>query len=300
MSSNHAGPTGVICPIVTPLTDDERLDREVLAAHVRAVLPHVDGLMALGTTGELPVLDDAVADELVDVVLSEVGDAGGQIVLGVGGAGWARTRRNLRRVADGVTHVAVCAPFYYATTPAGLLDYFRRAADAAAVPVVLYNIPQNTHVPLTVDLVATLAEHENVVGIKDSGPSREYFTELLALRSPSFTVLRGTDDAAVLEYRAAGADGFVSGLENIEPGLLRAALEAGDDDARAAAVARIGEIAALADGATGLSAIKAAVAILRGGSPRAARPVPTLEADALRDLAARLEVLGLRPHVAVG
>lgn len=295
MTPTSAGPRGIICPLVTPLTEDEQLDRRVTREHVRGLLPHVDGLMPLGTTGELPILDLDVADELVALVTEEASGTDTQIVLGVGGAGWASTRDNLRRARVGVTHVAVCAPYYYPTAASDLLDYFRRVADVAPVPVVLYNIPQNTHQEIPVDTVARLSEHENIVGIKDSAPSSGHFVRLLELRSSTFTVLRGTDEPAVLRYRQAGADGFVSGLENIQPGLLRAAIESRSEAEAHAAVTRIRELTELVQAGGGLAAIKAAVALRHGGSGRTAAPLASLKPAQLRVLQTRLAALDLTP-----
>lgn len=139
----RASPLGVYCPVITPLDAQEELDEAALVVHVARLDGHVDGLMLLGTTGELPLVNLHVADRLVEVVADRAGHL--PLMLGIGGAGAAGTWRNMRRLRPEIDYVSVCSPYYYPVPPAELERYYRNVADRAPVPVILYNIPQNTH-----------------------------------------------------------------------------------------------------------------------------------------------------------
>lgn len=292
------GPRGIICPLVTPLDDDEKLDEPALARQVDRVLGRVDGLLLLGTTGELPVLDDAVADRLVDVVAEQVAGRA-TLMVGVGDTGTGRARRNLRRAGTSVDFVAACSPYYYPSSdePA-LARHFAELADAAAVPLVLYNIPQNTHQPLGWDVVTELSGHDNVVGIKDSSGDADYFRRLVPLSRPDFTVLQGTQERRAAEFLRMGADGFVSGLENVVPGTLQDLVRAvgdGDDEALHRAERRIETAFGILSQGFWLSALKVATGMLVGGGDRPAAPLPPVSPehrDAIREI---LVGLGLLP-----
>ena len=117
--------------------------------------------------------------------------------------------------------MAACSPYYFPYTDADLYRYYSELADSAPAPLVLYNIPQNTHVSLSRALVEKCSGHGNIVGIKDSSGDSERFRGLLSLSRPDFTVLQGTDERNAATYFSWGCDGYVSGLENITPGLLR-------------------------------------------------------------------------------
>lgn len=291
MISSSAIPlTGVICPTVTPLDENEGLDTEVFHRLLSRVMPKVDALMLLGTTGELQVLDPSVADRVVDVALEVTEGNDVPIVLGVGGVGWAQTLRNLRRVKEGIDAVAVSMPYYYPTTPWDLQTHIERVMDNCDAPIVLYNIPQNTHQEFDLDLVADLSQHPRVIAIKDSGVSREYFEQLLKMRSTTFTVLRGTDLSRAGHYCEAGSDGFVNGLENVAPGITRAVLT------EETAVRAEGYLRALENGTggpTGLALIKLAVAYQLGGTGRTAGAVASVGPGEAARFKSLLDELGL-------
>ncbi len=257
----------IVCPLVTPLTIDGHLDREVLETLVDAVAAEVDVLMLLGTTGELATVAPSVADELVSVV-SELTEL--PLVVGVGACGGDEVRRNLARVPAGAT-VSICPPYYFQPTPLELIDHVSSVADGDDHPVLLYNIPQHTHQVIGVDVVAALHDHPRVIGIKDSGPDRGHFESLLAFSGPDFVVLRGTDERGVHDYLDQGADGFVAGLENILPGLMRHLIDRGRSDAAGLSV--LEDLLTLVEGNGGLRAIKFLVSRIHGGSGMPAAPL---------------------------
>lgn len=292
---------GVICPLVTPLTEDHRLDTVALGRQIDRVQAHVDGFMLLGTTGELALLTTGLADELVAAALEQIAPDKA-VVLGIGETSTARVLDQLARFAPGIDYVAACTPYYLTSDDDSALPrHFRAVAELAPVPLVLYNIPQNTHRPIPLEVVEELREHPGIAGIKDSSGDAAFFDALLRLRTAGFAVLQGDESQAVRAHRN-GADGFVSGLENIAPGTMRRLLTALDQSIESEVAAATGTIAALnatlsTDGRFWLSTLKAAVGILTGRSGLPMAPLPELHPDQLPALTRQLEQLGLVPEL---
>jgi len=134
------------------------------------LLPDVDGVFVLGSSGEFALLEDTMRAELINRTVERV-EGRRPVYVGVGDTGTRRTIANARRASRaGVDALVVCGPFYYPVTDQGALRaHFEAVADAVDRPVLLYNIPENTVSALTPDSVVALAMHPNIVGIKDSG-----------------------------------------------------------------------------------------------------------------------------------
>jgi 4-hydroxy-tetrahydrodipicolinate synthase len=253
-------PAGIVCPLVTPMTSDGRLDETVLRALIDGLVPDLDGLFVLGSSGELTWLPDEMAIRAARVAVDQV--AGRiPVYVGVGDTGLTRTLARADRLADvGADYLVMATPFYYhVASEARLVDAFVTVAERAAAPVVLYNIPQNTHCPLTPSAVRTLAGHPGIVGIKDSAGDWTTFEGFLALRSDAFSVMQGRERLAAISLWA-GADGVISAMGNFAPRLLRA-LAASIRDERPrretmALQATIGELAAVFDQGDWLAGLK--------------------------------------------
>lgn len=223
-------PGGIVCPLVTPLSERGRLNEPVLRALIDALVPDLDGLFVLGSSGELTWLLDGVALRVVEVAVEQVG---GRIpvYVGVGDTGLDRTLERADRLARaGADFLVAASPFYYhVASQAGLVDHFVTIAERAPVPVLLYNIPQHTHVPLEPSTVRTLAAHPRIVGIKDSAGDWFGFERLLALGAPGFSVLQGRERLAAISLWS-GADGVISSMANLAPRLLRRLAAAIEED----------------------------------------------------------------------
>lgn len=217
-------PEGVICPVATPLTASGDLDEDVFRALIEALLPDLDGLFVLGSSGELARLTDPTAERAARVATDQVR---GRIpvFVGIGDTGIDRTLARAERFGDiGADYYAVTSPFYYPVPSESLLvRYYETIAERIGPRLMLYNIPQNTHVWLTPDVVRELATHPRVAGIKDSTGDPFQFAQLLALRSPDFRVLQGREELTAASTWA-GADGVISATANFAPRLLGAVI----------------------------------------------------------------------------
>ncbi len=222
---------GSFVALVTPFTDDDRLDVEALDALVDFHLRQgTDGLVVAGTTGESATLGK---DEFETLLAAVVRRAAGRIpvVAGTGSASTAVAARQTRRAGElGADGVLVVTPYYIRPTQAGLRAHFTAVADAAAVPVILYNVPSRTAVDMLPETVAALAAHPRIAGIKEAAGGQGRIEELRARCGPDFTVLSG-DDRSCLAAMRSGADGVISVAANVAPALLHAmcAAAAGHD-----------------------------------------------------------------------
>ncbi len=213
---------GIIPPMLTPLTSDERVDVPAVGRLVEFLIGHaVHGLFILGSIGEGAFLRVAEKRALVEATVAA---AGGRVpvLIGLLETGTERVLEEMRRLAHpGVAAYVVTTPYYYGGfTPRSLREHFRRVASAADRPILAYNIPQNTHVTMKADLMLELADLPNIAGIKDS--AGDWFEDQLLLLRPrraDVAVFQGNQAYAGVSL-LAGADGLVPGHANIWPDLL--------------------------------------------------------------------------------
>ncbi|MFE0651975.1 dihydrodipicolinate synthase family protein [Streptomyces sp. NPDC059534] len=219
MNARNPRFTGVIPPVVTPLTADGEIDTTSLERLVGFLLEGgVTGLFALGSSGETAYLTDTQKDVVVDTI---VGAAAGQVPVVVGTIEQT-TNRAIERAAaarkSGADAVVATAPFYTRTHETEIDRHFRLLADAAELPLLAYDVPVCVHSKLSTDLVLRLAADGVLAGIKDSSGDDVGLRYLClgAQDLPEFSVLTGHEvvvDAMLL----GGADGAVPGLGNVDP-----------------------------------------------------------------------------------
>ena len=187
---------GVLGPVVTTFhSASGDLDTEGFARNVRA---HIEagmyGIVVTGSTGEAALLDERERMTLVDTARKQI-SRDRLLIVGTGAESTRMAQRYTRLAAErGADAVLVVAPHYYgakAMTHAALAAHYTTIADTSPVPVVLYNIPKYMHFALPAALVAELARHQNIVGIKDSSGDLELLRGYLAAQSESFSVLTG-------------------------------------------------------------------------------------------------------------
>jgi len=267
---------GVYAPVVTTFdAATGELDVASFSANGAAHLAAgMDGLVVTGSTGEAALLDAAERSALIDVARSVV-PSDKLLFVGTGAESTrtclAQTRDAARRGADAVL---VVAPHYYssAMTVDALRQHYHRVADESPVPVILYSIPKYMHFALPPELVAELAKHENVIGIKDSSGQRELLAAYLQSQSPTFSVLTGNAQLFQHSMKSGARGGILAGAlfaGGLAVDIHRAVL-AGDDSTADAAQARFTPLGAKIIGELGVPGVKAAMdgVGLRGGPVR--------------------------------
>jgi 4-hydroxy-tetrahydrodipicolinate synthase len=241
---------GLWLPLVTPFRND-RLDETSLRRLTRHYAAQgIDGFILGATSGEGMTLRDTELERLVAIVRDEM--AAGRrtipICLGLSGADTSRLKERLDETADWpIDGYLIASPYYVRPSQRGLLAHFEALADHAAWPLALYNIPYRCGVNITNQTMLRLAEHPNIVGLKDCGASREQSIALLRDRPKGFRMLTG-EDANYLEALSDGADGGILLSAHIETATFAAVhteLKRGNHDAAQARWQEVAELTRL-------------------------------------------------------
>jgi 4-hydroxy-tetrahydrodipicolinate synthase len=205
--------SGIWVALVTPF-DDGAVDFPALRRLARHLLDAgVAGLVACGTTGEAAALSKDEQLAVLDALLDEV--PGERLVMGLAGNNLAEVlafQREVQRRA--IAGLLVPAPCYIRPSQEGLLSWFGAIADAASVPVILYDIPYRTGVKLELATLRTLAKHPNVVAIKDCGGNPDTTQALIA--DGELDVLSG-EDAQIFTTLCLGGRGAIAASAHIRP-----------------------------------------------------------------------------------
>lgn len=214
----------VLTAMVTPFKPDGSLDTDAAGRlATRLVDSGCDGLVLSGTTGESPTTTDDEKLELLRAVLGAVGDRA-RIIAGVGTYDTAHSIRAAKSAeAEGAHGLLVVTPYYSRPLQTGLLAHFTAVADATALPVVLYDIPPRSMVPIEWDTIRTLAEHPNIVAVKDAKGDLHGGGQIIAETGLAYY---SGDDALNLPWLAMGAVGFVSVWGHLAASQLRDMLSA--------------------------------------------------------------------------
>jgi 4-hydroxy-tetrahydrodipicolinate synthase len=210
---------GVLPALVTPLTRDGAVDEPAIQRLIEHVLAGgVHGLLALGSTGEVASVDQAARRQVIAAVVKAA--AGRVSVLcGVAQSRLADAKADVIAAAEhGADAVLVAPPYYYPIDQATVLSFYRAMAATSPLPILIYNIPQNTKVVVDPATVAALAREGTVVGIKDSSRDFEYFESVCAATRglPDFRIFTGSD-TMLLASLAMGGAGTICGGANIAP-----------------------------------------------------------------------------------
>lgn len=284
---------GAFVPNTTPFTADGEVDLDALGSNIRAFAEAgVAGFVVGGSTGEAVLLD---ADERVACVRAVREAAPDLRVIAGTGAESLRTTLAYTRdaVEAGADALLVQPPAFYtgAMTPEVLVAHFTAVADASEVPVFVYQVPPKfATLVFPDDVIATLAEHPNIAGLKDSRGDLDGLRRWVEITPDDFAVLVG-NGALLLDALRAGAVGGILGVANVAPGecagIVRAFSEGRLDDAEtlASVVAplHVGIV-----GGMGVPGVKAALDRLgrAGGAPRL--PLHPLPSDRWEELDALL------------
>jgi len=206
--------SGVFAALTTPYAHDGTVSLPDLKHNVhRYNQTDLAGYVALGSTGESVLLTRAELDGIL-ITVKEAAAKGKKLLAGTGAESTAETIERTKRAAElGYDAALVKTPHYYkpAYKPEVLIAHYRRVADESPIPVMLYSIPQFTGVALGAADVAALAEHPNIIGIKDSSGNVQGTAEIVAATPPAFQVLVGSA-ATMYPSLAIGARGAILAL----------------------------------------------------------------------------------------
>ncbi len=214
----------VLTAMVTPFKPDGSLDIETAKQlATRLADSGCDGLVLSGTTGESPTTTDDEKIALLRAVLETVGDRA-RIIAGVGTYDTAHSVHGAKAAAaEGAHGLLVVTPYYSRPSQAGLLAHFTAVADATSLPVVLYDIPARSVVAIEWDTMRVLAEHPNIVAVKDAKGDLHGGGQIIAETGLAYY---SGDDALNLPWLAMGAVGFVSVWGHVAASALRDMLSA--------------------------------------------------------------------------
>ena len=208
---------GTATAIVTPMNDDLSVDYDALGRLIDFQFDSgINAIVVVGTTGESATLEYA---EQKDVIRFTVDRVAGRVPV-IAGAGTNNTLHVLENVRNaceaGADALLVVTPYYNKATQNGLIAHFTAVADASTVPVILYNVPGRTGCNLLPATVAKLADHPNIVGIKEASGNMAQLVELVALCGDKLDIYSG-EDALNVPIMSMGGKGSISVLSNVMP-----------------------------------------------------------------------------------
>ena len=208
--------TGMATAIVTPMTATG-IDYEALGRFIDFQIESgINAIVVMGTTGENATIEPedqaAVIRYTVERVAKRV-----PVIAGTGTNNTEHVLHNTKNACEaGADAILVVTPYYNKATQNGLIRHFTAVADASTVPVILYNVPGRTGCNLLPKTVAVLAEHPNIVGIKEATGNMAQMVEIMHLCGDKIDIYSG-EDALTVAMMAMGGKGTISVLSNVAP-----------------------------------------------------------------------------------
>jgi len=287
---------GIFPPVTTPFDDREAIDLAALRFNLaRWMQTRVAGVVVLGSNGEAPLVSEEEGFRLV-AAARELVPRDRVLIAGAGEESTRATIAGARRLADaGADAVLVRTPAYFKTqlTQEVFIRHFTAVADASPVPVIMYNAAPFTGVNLLPPAVARLAEHKNIMGIKETSADIAQVTEFVAVTPPDFQVVVGSLPTLYASLSVGAVGGIVAGA-NVVPDLCVQLYDLVQQKKHAEALALQRKLTPFARAVTttyGPGGLKAAMDLAGyvGGKPRAPLPPATPEAvEIIRKLLAAL------------
>ena len=210
---------GSLVALITPMRPDGSVDEKAFANFVEwQIAEGTHGIVPVGTTGESPTLSHAEHKRVVEIAV-EVSAGRVPVIAGAGSNSTAEAIDFARHAKKaGANATLVVTPYYNKPTQEGMFLHFSAIADAVDLPMFIYNIPPRSVVDMSVETMARLARHRNIIGVKDATANlaRPLHTRLAC--GQDFCQLSGEDHTA-LSFNAAGGVGCISVTANIAPRL---------------------------------------------------------------------------------
>lgn len=293
---------GIMPPLTTPFDNQGRVDLGALGANVsRYNETGLSGYVALGSNGEAVHLSSEERRQVVETI-KRAAAPDRAVIAGINEFSNGAAREAIKRAEDaGADAALVITPFFYKSlmTHDALLRYFTEVADSSGIPVLIYNVPQNTGVVIQPETIAQLAEHLNIRGVKDSSGNMGAIADTIRLSPADFTVLTG-NGSILYPSLAMGARGAILAVACAAPEAaveLYDAVASGDAERARDLQARIAPLSQAVTAEHGVPGLKAALDILgyAGGAPRA--PLAPASAQVKSRIKSLLSQTGLFPQV---
>ncbi len=215
---NNSKYRGVVVPMVTPVTQDGRLDTEAVERIIDFFAQHKVSPLLMGTTGEGNSVSQADGQLFVDTAVKAANERI-LIYAGLTGNCFAEQVQQAEIYsALGADVIVATLPTYYALTPEQMYEYYKTLADCITGPLMLYNILATTHMSIPVDIIQRLADHPNIVGLKDSERDLERMTACIK-------ITQGRDDFAYF-CGWVGGNGIVPSTGNFVPDMFHQLFDA--------------------------------------------------------------------------
>ena len=208
---------GVAPALVTPMFQDRSIDWKALNGLINHVSQGgVDYLVVQGTTGESATTTSDEKKKIIEII-KESNAYQLPIVYGIGGNDTESLLTQIKNTSfDGIDAILSVAPYYNKPSSRGVKDHFNAIADACPVPVILYNIPGRTGINVSPETVLALAEHANIIGIKEASCIIEQCIEI-AFHKPNEFLLISGDDVQAVPIISIGGVGVMSVIANALP-----------------------------------------------------------------------------------
>ena len=209
--------TGMATALVTPMHTDGSIDYEAFGRFIEFQIENgINALVVMGTTGENATIEYKEQKEIIRFVVETVAGRV-PVIAGTGTNNTEHVIHNTKAACEvGADAVLVVTPYYNKATQKGLIAHFTAIADASTVPVILYNVPGRTGCNLLPKTAAVLAEHPNIVAIKEATGNMAQMVELRTLCGDKLDIYSG-EDALTVPMMAMGAKGTISVLSNVVP-----------------------------------------------------------------------------------
>ncbi len=277
---------GSLVALITPMRDDGAVDEEAFRHFVDWQIGEgTDGVVPTGTTGESPTLTHDEHKRVVEIAV-EVAKGRVPVIAGAGSNSTAEAIALTRHAKEaGADAALIVTPYYNKPTQEGLYLHFSAIADAVDLPIIIYNIPPRSVIDMSVDTMARLAKHRNIVGVKDATANLTRPLHTSRACGKEFCQLSGEDHTA-LAFLAAGGVGCISVTANVAPRLCAEMHRAWQDGELERAMTIQERLVPLHDALfseTSPGPVKYAASLLGHGTPHCRLPLaPVAEATQAR------------------
>jgi len=203
----------VLVALISPFTADGEVDWSTVEKHIDDVISAgADGIVVSGTTGETSTLTDPEKLRLVEVAKSVAGNRAKVIMAGGSNETAHAIELHKASAKAGADGVMIVTPYYNKPTQAGILTHFRMIADATDLPVILYDIPGRTGVPIRYETILRASKHPNIRAVKDA---KGDFSEVSRVLNNTDLLYFSGDDTNILPHLSIGATGLIGVTANI-------------------------------------------------------------------------------------